>query len=98
MTAYIVENPMQLTYMICHAETPGKAKAKFLAIKDEFTAEDYTDLRARQLPALNNFPLTRQNVMAVLGQVFEGCDFCEEHIADDTFLKACGCDICQPED
>ena len=74
-----------------HAQTPSKAKSLALTVWPDLFAPDYTSLRARRLPGLDDKPTDFFNLLEA------GITFYEpEDILDFDVPIDCPCNICKP--
>ena len=95
MKAWICDNLSWPEYCILvHAETRGKAKARAHACDPGFSFDDFTEIRARRFPGLDDKPFNVDNNKAA-GFCYQDDD--GNDIIDDFFINDCGCELCRPK-
>ena len=95
MKAWIVSATSEEWCSLFHANTSGKAKLRGL---EEYNLSDFTEMRARRLPGLDDKPITYQNAKDAGFQYGDG-GYSEDgdgdgHLLPSFFSNDCRCEIC----
>jgi hypothetical protein len=93
MKAWIVSDRSDTWAGLFHAETEGKAKLKGL---EEYCLDDYTEMRAKRIPGLDNKPITYQNSKDAGFQYWD--DETGDYLIPELFHNECRCSICREEE
>ena len=98
MLAYIGQFRDDEWCSLIHGETRGKAKLRFLECTCGMGNDEFTEIRLRRLPGLDNKPITYQNAKDA-GFEYSSMEFDEngDEIYNDPehFINDCDCPVCR---
>lgn len=90
MKAWTVSDRSEEWAGLFHAETEGKAKLKGM---EEYGLDDFTEMRAKRIPGLDDKPITHQNALDAGFQYWD--DENGDYLKPEDFQNDCRCDICK---
>ena len=80
-----------------HAETVSKAKSKLWQEFGGFEIEEWTWLRAKRVPSLDNIPLSSENIHAHLERLMKEDGLLGFDEACFPWTTCCKCNICRKD-